>query len=124
MPVRLSAIALAVVVAGSIGAGVVASARTALPAATCSLPGTIVCTVDAECTPYSAVCDTQASPSICVCASTDLGVDLGGTVDLAGGDLAATPDGSGGGTSGGPNVGGGMTGPLKRAGCSFVPGAR
>jgi hypothetical protein len=116
---RLSAFALVLVVA-SLGAGVAASTRAAVPAATCTLPGAIPCTVDSECVAYDAVCDTQAS--LCVCASTDLGSDLGaadlGSSDLGGADLGGTRS-----SAGGPLVGGGMTSP-PRSGCSFVPGQR
>lgn len=121
---RLSAFALVLVVA-SLGAGVAASTRAAAPAATCTLPGAIPCTVDSECVSYDAICDTQAR--LCVCASTDLGSDLGadlGGVDLASSDLAGSDlGGGGGGSAGGPLVGGGMTS-TPRSGCSFVPGQR
>lgn len=125
MSARLAALALVLVVA-SLGAGVAASTRAARPAATCTLPGAIPCTVDSECVSYDAICDTQASQ--CVCASTDLGSDLGadlGAVDLASSDLAGADAGGGGGSgsTGGPLVGGGMTS-APRSGCSFVPGQR
>ena len=127
MRARLLVIGIVAVV-GSIGLGVAASARAPgaadapRPAATCSLPGTIPCTVDPECVAYDAVCDTQAG--VCVCAAPDLGIDLGGVADLAGADLAHAVDGGGGGSSSaGPVTGGGMVSP-PRTGCSFVPGAR
>src|SRR5512141_435430 len=123
MYARLAALALVLVVA-SLGAGVAASTRAALPAATCTLPGVIPCTVDSECVSYDAICDTQAMQ--CVCASTDLGSDLGsdlGAVDLASSDLAGADLGGGSGSTGGPLVGGGMTS-APRTGCSFVPGQR
>ena len=122
---RLSAFALVLVV-GSIGAGagVAASSRAALPAATCTLPGAIACTTDFDCVLYSAICDTQTS--LCVCTPADLGGDLGtdlGAVDLASSDFAGADLGGGSGSTGGPLVGGGMTSP-PRSGCSFVPGQR
>ena len=125
MRARLVVIGLVVAV-GSIGAGVVAAAdaagRAALPAAACSLPGAIPCTVDSECVAYDAVCDSQAM--ICVCAVADLGTDLGAAADLATTDLSPVGDGGGGSSSAGPFTGGGMVGPPKSAGCSFVPGSQ
>jgi hypothetical protein len=123
MSARGIAMALGLVVASigaAAGVGVAASSRAELPAATCTLPGTIPCTVDSECVAYDAICDTQANQ--CVCALGDLGGDLGsdlgdlGSRDLAGADLTA-----GSVSTGVPPVGGGMTTP-PRSGCSFVPG--
>ncbi len=117
---RLSFIALVLVV-GSLGAGVAASTRAPQPAATCNLPGTVVCGMsDSLCTPYGAICDTVQG--VCVCASTDLGTDLGPVGDLGAADFATGDAGSSGGAGTGPVIGGGMTGPA-RSGCSFVPGS-
>jgi hypothetical protein len=116
-------VALFAVALGSIGAAVGASTREAVPAVTCSLPGTVPCLTDPECTAYGATCDTQAGA--CVCATTDLGSDLGAS-DLGGAELGNDDGGGAGGGSGvgGFIGGGGMTGPPKSGtGCSFAPGS-
>jgi hypothetical protein len=121
---RLAALAL-VLVGASFGAGVAASTRRAVPAATCTLGSTVLlCSENTPCSPYGAVCDTQAGQ--CVCALTDLGSDLGtdlGAVDLGSSDLAGADLGGGNGGTGVPSVGGGMTS-APRSGCSFIPGQR
>ena len=123
---RLVIVALFAVALGSIGASVGASTREAVPAVTCSLPGTVPCLTDPQCTPYGAVCDVQSGA--CVCATGDLGSDLGAS-DLAGADFGSDGGGGTGGGGGGSGVfigGGGMTGPPKTgsSGCSYAPGSR
>jgi hypothetical protein len=120
---RLVIVALCAVAIGSIAASVGASTRQALPAATCSLPGTVTCTTDSECVSFDATCDQQTN--VCVCVTTDLGTDLGS--DL-GDDLGSDGGGGAGGGSGvgGFLGGGGQTGPPKSggSGCSYAPGGR
>jgi hypothetical protein len=120
---RLLIVALSAVALGSIGVSVGAWARTAVPEATCALPGTVPCLTDSECTPYGAICDVQSGA--CVCAATDLGTDLG-AIDLAGADFGSDGGGGAGGSTGvgGFLGGGGQTGPPKSgSGCSFAPGS-
>src|SRR5690348_15163279 len=98
---RLAIIALFAAVLGLVGVSVAASTRGPTIEATCALPGTVPCLTDPQCTPYGALCDVQSGA--CVCAATDLGVDLGAT-DLGGADF-----GDGGGGSGGSGGGSGAT---------------
>lgn len=104
--------------AALLGAAMAAGAGPVAPQATCSLPGTILCTTDPECVAYGAVCNIPAGQ--CVCPL----VGDGGTGDGGTGDGGTARDGGGGGGgSGGPGAtshGGGQTGPIK-TGCSFVP---
>ncbi len=126
---RLVTIGL-LVIGGAVGAGVRASARAPSPApagapspaAACALPGDVFCTVDADCTPFVALCDVTSN--LCTCLSADGGVgDLGSRSDLGRVD-AATPPSTGGSSNGAPPVvGGGMTAPARNAGCSYIPGA-
>ena len=124
---RIALIALFAAV-GLVGVAVAASTRDPIADATCSLPGTVPCLTDPQCTPYGALCDVQSGA--CVCAATDFGTDLGAT-DLGGADFGGDGGGGSGGAGGGSGGGlgatvggGGMTGPLKTGGCSYALGAR